>query len=56
MERTSELKDKAREITQSEEQRENKLGEKNEQSLRDPRDYNKISNICVLKVLEGERG
>ena len=47
-ERINELEDTTVEIIQSEQHRENRLGEKNEQNLGDMLNYNKRSNTCVV--------
>lgn len=52
--RISELKYRIIEITQSEQQREDRL-KKLSQRLRDLWDYNKSCNICVTGVPEGEK-
>ena len=51
-ERISELENRAIDITESEEQGENRL--KKGQSHRDRRDYDKRSNISVVSISEGD--
>ena len=54
-ERNSEFRDKAIEVTQSEQQKINRLKKKKkEQSLTEMWDHNKRSNICVIRVPEGQ--
>lgn len=52
-ERISEPEDRTIEITQFEQQRENKQEKKRGQSIRALWDYNKRSNLCVIRVPEG---
>lgn len=54
-ERISEFEERTIEISQSEQQRENRVGGKNEQMFRNVWNHNKSSNICVIGVPEEKR-
>lgn len=54
-ERIRELEARTIEISQFEQQRENKQEKKRGQSIGDLRDCNKRSNFCVIRVPEGDK-